>query len=115
VTLLFPRPAFYLYAALKISSGLLMLTMNLEFKAPATDIVSHIKSVINIEIVVLFFITFVLGWWTELNSTLYSVPDSHKTHILHCQHNSSNISAEIAIAERTERNIQRNDTDKYEK
>jgi hypothetical protein len=62
VTILFPRPAFYLYAALKISSGLLMLTMNLEFKAPATDIVSDVMSVIrNIEIVVLFIVTFVLN------------------------------------------------------
>jgi hypothetical protein len=62
VSLLFARPAFYLYAVLKISSGLLMLTMNLEFKAPATNIVSDIMTVMkNIEIVALFIITFVLG------------------------------------------------------
>jgi len=62
VSLLFPRPAFYLYAVLKISSGLLMLTMNLEFKAPATNIVSDVMSVMrNVEIVALFVIVFVLG------------------------------------------------------
>jgi hypothetical protein len=39
-----------------------MLTVNLEFKAPATDIVSDIKSVIrNIEAVVLFIVTFLLN------------------------------------------------------
>jgi hypothetical protein len=62
VSLLFPRPAFYLYAFLKISSGLLMLTMNLEFKAPANNIVSDVMTVIrNVEIVALFIIVFVLG------------------------------------------------------
>jgi hypothetical protein len=62
VSLLLPRPAFYLYAVLKISSGLLMLTMNLEFKAPATNIVSDVMSVMrNVEIVALFIIVFVLG------------------------------------------------------
>jgi hypothetical protein len=51
-----------MYAILKISSGLLMLTMNLEFKAPATNIVSDVKAVMrNDEIVVLFIIVFVLG------------------------------------------------------
>jgi len=62
VSLLLPRPAFYLYAFLKISSGLLMLTMNLEFKAPATNIVSDVMTVMrNVEIVALFIIVFVLG------------------------------------------------------
>ena len=62
VSLLFPRPAFYLYAGLKISSGLLMLTMNLEFKSPATNIVSDVMSVMrNVEIVALFIAIFVLG------------------------------------------------------
>jgi hypothetical protein len=62
VSLLLPRPAFYLYAFLKISSGLLMLTMNLEFKAPATNIVSDVMTVMRtVEIVALFIIVFVLG------------------------------------------------------
>jgi hypothetical protein len=62
VSLLFLRPAFYLYAFLKISSGLLMLTMNLEFKAPATNIVSDVMTVMrNVEIVALFISVFVLG------------------------------------------------------
>jgi hypothetical protein len=62
VSLLFPRPAFYLYAVLKISSGLLMLTMNLEFKAPANNIVSDVMTVMrNVEIVALFVVVFVLG------------------------------------------------------
>ena len=39
-----------------------MLTMNLEFKAPATNIVSDVMSVMrNVEIVALFVIVFVLG------------------------------------------------------
>jgi hypothetical protein len=56
------RPAFYLYAGLKIASGLLILTMNLEFKSPATNVVSDVVSVMrNIEIVALFIVIFVLG------------------------------------------------------
>jgi len=62
VSLLFPRPAFYLYAALKIFSGLLILTMNLEFKAPATNIVSDVMTMMrSVEIVALFIIVFLLG------------------------------------------------------
>jgi hypothetical protein len=62
VSLLFVRPAFYLYAGLKIASGLLMLTINLEFKAPATNVVSDVMSVMrNIEMVALFTAVFVLG------------------------------------------------------
>jgi len=67
------RPAFYLYAVLKISSGLLMLTMNLEFKAPATNIVSDVMTVMrNVEIVALFIIVFVLGTaWGYIESFLF--------------------------------------------
>lgn len=56
------RPAFYLYAGLKIASGLLMLSMNLEFKSPATNVLSDVMSVIrNVELVALFIAIFVLG------------------------------------------------------
>jgi len=67
------RPAFYLYAILKISSGLLMLTMNLEFKAPATNIVSDVMTVMrNVEIVALFIVVFVLGTaWGYIESFLF--------------------------------------------
>lgn len=67
------RPAFYLYAFLKISSGLLILTMNLEFKAPATNIVSDVMTVMrNVEIVALFIVVFVLGTaWGYLESFLF--------------------------------------------
>jgi hypothetical protein len=59
---LFHRPAFYLYAGLKIASGLLMLTMNLEFKSPAANVLSDVMSVIrNVELVALFIVIFVLG------------------------------------------------------
>lgn len=67
------RPAFYLYAGLKISSGLLMLTMNLEFKPPASNIVSDVMSVMrNVEMVVLFIAVFVLGTaWGYIESFLF--------------------------------------------
>jgi hypothetical protein len=39
-----------------------MLTMNLEFKSPATNVLSDVMSVIrNSELVALFIATFVLG------------------------------------------------------
>lgn len=60
------RPAFYLYAGLKIASGVLMLSINLEFKSPATNVVSDVVSVLkNIEIVALFIACFVLGEFLE--------------------------------------------------
>ncbi|XP_023714958.1 uncharacterized protein LOC111868499 [Cryptotermes secundus] len=67
------RPAFYLYAGLKIASGLLMLTMNLEFKSPATNVLSDVMSVIrNVEIVALFIAIFVLGTaWGYIESFLF--------------------------------------------
>ncbi|XP_069689213.1 major facilitator superfamily domain-containing protein 6-like [Periplaneta americana] len=67
------RPAFYLYAGLKIASGLLMLTINLEFKAPATNVVSDVMLVLkNIEIVALFIAIFVLGTaWGYIESFLF--------------------------------------------
>lgn len=56
------RPAFYLYATLKIFSGVLMLLINLEFKAPASNVVSDVLSVLkNIEVVALLLACFTLG------------------------------------------------------
>lgn len=67
------RPAFYLYAGLKIASGLLMLTINLEFKSPAANVLSDVMSVIrNSELVALFIATFVLGTaWGYIESFLF--------------------------------------------
>ncbi|PSN42174.1 hypothetical protein C0J52_09851 [Blattella germanica] len=69
----FKLPAFYLYAALKIASGILMLTINLEFKAPATNVVSDVMTVLkNIEIVALFVAIFILGTaWGYIESFLF--------------------------------------------
>ncbi|XP_075232468.1 uncharacterized protein LOC142330866 isoform X2 [Lycorma delicatula] len=67
------RPAFYLYAGLKIISGALMLTINLEFKTPATNVVSDVLTVLkNIEIVALFITCFILGTaWGYIESFLF--------------------------------------------
>jgi len=60
--LLIFRPAFYLYATLKLASGILMLLINLEFKAPAKNVVRDVFTVLrNIETAVLFLACFVLG------------------------------------------------------
>lgn len=56
------RPAFYLYAALKLASGILMLRINLEFKAPAKNVVGDVLQVLrNVEMVCLFIVCFLLG------------------------------------------------------
>ncbi|XP_016840927.1 major facilitator superfamily domain-containing protein 6 isoform X1 [Nasonia vitripennis] len=67
------RPAFYLYATLKIFSGVLMLLINLEFKAPATNVVSDVVSVLkNIEVVALLLACFTLGTvWGYIESFLF--------------------------------------------
>ncbi|XP_011146297.1 uncharacterized protein LOC105187278 [Harpegnathos saltator] len=67
------RPAFYLYAALKLASGFLMLLINLEFKAPATDVVRDVFIVLrNIETAALFLACFVLGTaWGYIESFLF--------------------------------------------
>lgn len=62
MVLIICRPAFYLYAGLKIVSALLMLTINLEFKAPATNVLSDVLTVLKkVEIVALFITCFILG------------------------------------------------------
>lgn len=56
------RPAFYLYATLKIFSGFLMLLINLEFKVPAQNVVRDVVSVLtNIEVTALLTACFILG------------------------------------------------------
>nr|XP_003706892.1 PREDICTED: uncharacterized protein LOC100883226 [Megachile rotundata] len=67
------RPAFYLYAALKLMSGLLMLAINLEFKSPATNVISDVFTVLrNIEAVALFIACFILGTaWGYIESFLF--------------------------------------------
>ncbi|KAK9504834.1 hypothetical protein O3M35_009014 [Rhynocoris fuscipes] len=67
------RPAFYLYAALKIISAMLMLTINLEFKAPATNVLSDVLTVLKkVEIVALFITCFILGTaWGYIESFLF--------------------------------------------
>ncbi|XP_024869158.1 uncharacterized protein LOC112452926 [Temnothorax curvispinosus] len=67
------RPAFYLYAALKLGSGVLMLLINLEFKAPARNVVRDVLTVLrNIETAVLFLACFILGTaWGYIESFLF--------------------------------------------
>lgn len=67
------RPAFYLYAALKLASGVLMLLINLEFKAPARNVVRDVFTVLrNIETAVLFLACFILGTaWGYIESFLF--------------------------------------------
>lgn len=65
------RPAFYLYAALKLISGVLMLAINLEFKSPATNVVRDVFTVLrNIEAAALFIACFILGKKKSLLSFL---------------------------------------------
>ncbi|XP_020290838.1 major facilitator superfamily domain-containing protein 6 [Pseudomyrmex gracilis] len=67
------RPAFYLYAALKVVGGVLMLLINLEFKAPATNVVRDVFIVLrNIETAALFLTCFILGTaWGYIESFLF--------------------------------------------
>ncbi|KYQ57900.1 Major facilitator superfamily domain-containing protein 6 [Trachymyrmex zeteki] len=67
------RPAFYLYAILKLASGILMLLINLEFKAPAKNVVRDVFTILrNFETAVLFLACFVLGTaWGYIESFLF--------------------------------------------
>ncbi|KZC05141.1 Major facilitator superfamily domain-containing protein 6-A, partial [Dufourea novaeangliae] len=67
------RPAFYLYAALKLMSGVLMLAINLEFKSPASNVVRDVFTVLrNIEVAALFIACFILGTaWGYIESFLF--------------------------------------------
>ncbi|XP_026758900.2 uncharacterized protein LOC113518264 [Galleria mellonella] len=67
------RPAFYLYAVLKVASGILMLSIDLEFKQPAQNLLEDVISVFkNIEIVALFIACFIMGTaWGYIESFLF--------------------------------------------
>lgn len=67
------RPAFYLYAVLKVASGVLMLSIDLEFKQPAQNLLDDVISVFrNIEIVALFIACFIMGTaWGYIESFLF--------------------------------------------
>ncbi|KOC65506.1 Major facilitator superfamily domain-containing protein 6-A [Habropoda laboriosa] len=67
------RPAFYLYAGLKLVSGLLMLAINLEFKSPSTNVVHDVSTVLrNVEAAALFIACFILGTaWGYIESFLF--------------------------------------------
>ncbi|XP_051153440.1 uncharacterized protein LOC127276820 [Leptopilina boulardi] len=67
------RPAFYLYAALKVASGVLMLFISLEFKSPAKNIFKDVYEVLkNVEIVTLYVVSFMLGTaWGYIESFLF--------------------------------------------
>ncbi|CAH0405302.1 unnamed protein product [Chilo suppressalis] len=67
------RPAFYLYAVLKVASGVLMLSIDLEFKQPAQNLLEDVISVFrNIEIVALFIACFIMGTaWGYIESFLF--------------------------------------------
>ncbi|XP_014252834.1 uncharacterized protein LOC106668510 [Cimex lectularius] len=66
-------PAFYLYAAMKIVSALLMMTINLQFKSPATNVLADVLIVLKkVEIVALFITCFILGTaWGYIESFLF--------------------------------------------
>ncbi|KAJ8983093.1 hypothetical protein NQ317_007135 [Molorchus minor] len=67
------RPIFFLYAALKIVSGVLMLFINLEFKKAATSVVSDVITVLKkIELIALFLSCLILGCaWGFIESFLF--------------------------------------------
>lgn len=56
------RPIFFLYASLKIISGILMLFINLEFKKAATSVVTDVIAVLKkLELIALFISCLILG------------------------------------------------------
>ncbi|KAL4712762.1 hypothetical protein ACJJTC_008059 [Scirpophaga incertulas] len=67
------RPAFYLYAILKVASGVLMLSIDLEFKQPAQNLLEDVLTVFrNVEIVALFIACFIMGTaWGYIESFLF--------------------------------------------
>ncbi|XP_068626476.1 uncharacterized protein [Battus philenor] len=67
------RPAFYLYAVLKVLSGVLMLSIDLEFKQPAQNLLEDVITVFrNVEIVALFIACFIMGTaWGYIESFLF--------------------------------------------
>ena len=57
-----------MYAGMKLLSAALMLTINLEFKSPATNVLADVMTVLKkVEIIALFITCFILG---EMNINL---------------------------------------------
>ncbi|CAB3365702.1 Hypothetical predicted protein [Cloeon dipterum] len=67
------RPAFYLYAVLKVIGGLLVLTIKLDFKAPAPGVAKEVLRVLkNSEVIALILACLLLGsTWGFLESFLF--------------------------------------------
>nr|XP_022901331.1 uncharacterized protein LOC111414266 [Onthophagus taurus]XP_022901333.1 uncharacterized protein LOC111414266 [Onthophagus taurus]XP_022901334.1 uncharacterized protein LOC111414266 [Onthophagus taurus] len=66
------RPVFYLYAVLKVLSGIMMLFINLKFKAPAQKVVSEVRSILSVELFSVFVAVFLLGSaWGYIESFLF--------------------------------------------
>ena len=56
------RPAFYLFAGLFGTAAVGMLTINLDFKRPAENLLSDVKSLLkNVELDLLLIVAFVSG------------------------------------------------------
>ncbi|XP_066158207.1 uncharacterized protein [Euwallacea fornicatus] len=67
------RPIFFLYATLKLISGILMLFINLEFKKAASSVVSDVIQVLKkMELIALFISCLILGCaWGFIESFLF--------------------------------------------
>ncbi|KAK4026589.1 hypothetical protein OUZ56_015594 [Daphnia magna] len=67
------RPAFYLYAILVGSAALGVLTVDLDFRPPAKELLKDIKSILkNLELVVFFIVIFTSGlFWGYIESYLF--------------------------------------------
>lgn len=67
------RPAFYLYAVLKVVTGVLMLSIDLKFKQPAQNLLQDVVTVFkNIEMIALFMACFIMGTaWGYIESFLF--------------------------------------------
>ncbi|XP_030746351.1 major facilitator superfamily domain-containing protein 6-like [Sitophilus oryzae] len=67
------RPIFFLYASLKLISGILMLFINLEFKKAASSVVSDVIRVLKkLELITLFISCLILGCaWGFIESFLF--------------------------------------------
>lgn len=71
------RPVFFLYAALKIISGVLMLFINLEFKKAASSVITDVLEVLKkLELIALFASCVILGCaWGFIESFLFWLLD----------------------------------------
>lgn len=67
------RPIFFLYASLKVISGILMMFINLEFKKAAASVVTDVLLVLRkLELIALFISCLVLGCaWGFIESFLF--------------------------------------------